>query len=255
MNQDTCSTSSPSFFFHALNRLGWSSSFPALSWSEGVNDTLVAHCVINHPMSSCFIAMSCSCCIPLANQMIDHCFTLKENVKIRNLLSVDHFTCGTIFHTRKTMAANPMPRRFGYEHLSVIWLWSSPVFRLVVSAAWSFSEQCKLLSACGVSFQLSFQQVEFCSQLLWVALCRSLYLKHDYVAISNRTRFHHRQILLLCYLVFSCRLMPKTVHLIIFLFASSLASSSQCRLRVKRKLVLPCSSSRGHTFSNTNDQR
>ena len=198
---------------------------------------------------------SCSCCIPPANQMIDHCFTLKENVKIQNSLSVDHFTCGTIFHTRKTMAANPMPRRFGYEHLSVIWLWSSPVFQLVVSAAWSFSEQCKLLSACGVSFQLSFQQVEFCSRLLWVALCRSLYLKHDYVAISNRTRFHHRQILLLCYLVFSCRLMPKTVHLIIFLFASSLASSSQCRLRVKRKLVLPCSSSRGHTFSNTNDQR
>src|SRR6266511_5787265 len=91
---------------------------------------------------------SCSCCIPPANQMIDHCFTLKENVKMRNLLSVDHFTCGTIFHTRKTMAANPMPWRFGYEHLSVIWLWSSPVFRLVVSAAWSFSEQCKLLSAC-----------------------------------------------------------------------------------------------------------
>jgi len=115
--------------------------------------------------------------------------------------------------------------RVWFDIMSVTWVWSSPVFRLVLYAAWAALEQCKLLSACGVSFQLLFHQVAFCGQLLRTMLCRSQYLRHDYVAISDRTRCYFHQKLLLCYFILSCRLRIKVVCFMGVLFASSLRMS------------------------------
>jgi hypothetical protein len=81
--------------------------------------------------------------------------------------------------------------------------------QLVVYAALMMSEQCKILSACGVSLHLSFRQLKFLVHLLSVALHRHLHLIHDYVAISRKKRLQVYRMLLLCYFLFSCGLRLK----------------------------------------------
>ncbi|SRR6266545_1384890 len=122
-------------------------------------------------------------------------------------------------------------------------------------AAWAALEQCKLLSACGISFHLLFHQVEFCGQLLHIMLYCSQYLKHDYMAISDRTHCYLHQKLLLCYFILSYHLTLKIVYFISILFAFSLTLSCQNHLRKKRQLVSPYHLTSDPVFTYVNDQR
>ena len=166
-------------------RLTWSSSpqvclqsnelgsyfLSALGNSKCVNDMLVAHCcVTDRPMSPCFVATSCSYCIFNHNRL-DQCHinNLNESgIKFCDSSSIECFCCNA-FHPKKTTTPNLMAGGLWFEYLAVIWLRSSPVCQLVVSAAWLLLEQ-SVLSACSVSFRLSFWQVEFCSHLFQVTI-------------------------------------------------------------------------------------
>jgi len=238
-----------------LNKLACTDSHAALDNFECVDNTWTAHCLTICPMSSCFVATSISCFVP--NQtMLNQCQSnvSKSGIESRTPSS---FRCGTTFQLRKTQmiysafCTEPASRVSWFDIMSVIWVWSSPVFQLVLYAAWAALEQCKLLSACGVSFQLLFHQVAFCGQLLCTMLCRSQYLRHDYVAISDRTQCYFQQKLLLCYFILSCRLRIKIVCFI--LFASSLILPRQNRWHKKRQLFSPCGSTCDRAFSHMND--
>ena len=57
-----------------------------------------------------------------------------------------------------------------FTKLLAVNLWIPPVLRLVLSVAFAILEQCKVFGASGVLMKLLFRQVEFCVQLLSVAL-------------------------------------------------------------------------------------
>ena len=155
------------------------------------------HCLTNSPMSSCFVATSNSCCISneiMLNQ--SQCCYIEFCESSHPCCAVHNAFCTT-----------PISQRL-FEKLSVIWLCSSPGFHFFFCAAWAVFKQCKLLSVCGVSFQMLFHQVEFCAQLLHLTLCRNQYLKHDYMAISGKT---------CCYLHQRPYFVTLSVHAVLYL--------------------------------------
>ena len=153
--QSTWSPSAP-LLCQSFTQLGSTDSHPALDNFECVDDAWAAHCLTTCPMSSCFIATSSSCSV--SNQTM---FTqIQFNINMSELESCERlsFSCGTTFYLPKTQTiyncfwAKPMSRRSLFDVLSIIWLWSEPVFSFVLHIAWAALEQCKLLSVCGVSF-------------------------------------------------------------------------------------------------------
>ena len=158
-----------------------------------------------------------------------HQFNINKSwIEVCESLSVGQPCCAV----HNASCATPVSQRL-FENLSVIRLWSSPGFQRVLSAAWAVFEQCKLLSVCGVSYQMLFHQMEFRGQLLQMTLCRNQYLKHDYIAISDKTRCYLHQKKLLCFFICSCCLILEMVSFTNVLFASPNG------LRKKRLLISP----------------
>jgi hypothetical protein len=208
---------------------------PALGNSKCVDDTLAMHCETSCPMCSCFVATSCRC---LSNEIIiNQCQVNESGIEIHDS------------STRKTGAIRNAQRCLYAEILSIFWLWSSSVFRLVIYTTWAVLEQCKLFSACGVSFQLLFRQVEFRGQLLQMVFCRNRYLKHDYIAVSDQARSYQK--LSFCYFILSCRL---ALGIVIFLTLFYSPRVSSCRNPLHKKRKLSCSLTSGRS-SHTNIRR
>jgi hypothetical protein len=206
LNQESCSSSVLPNPVHTLEKLGSSNSFPALSCPESVDvdDMLVAHCDTFHAMCSCFVMTSNSC--RRSSQMILYqcpCNFKNDIVDAESYINLH----------RWFLAATVSQREIYYipcliERTSPMWLiyFTERCFRiveLVVYAAFMMSEQCKILSTCGVSLHLSFHQLKFLVHLLSVALHCHLHLIHDYVAISHKKCLQVYWMLLLCYFVFS----------------------------------------------------
>ena len=145
-------TGCPSFYSALSNSecvdyMGRSYFHPVLSNSECISETLHVNCANGCPGP--FVA-SYSCCVFYQKQINKHTPSLNNSsIEIR---AIDHFCCGSKICPSMTVAATLMPQSLWYKFLSIIWLWSSPVFRLAVYTSWVFLEQCKLLSACGVAF-------------------------------------------------------------------------------------------------------
>jgi hypothetical protein len=233
VNPVSCSASAPPILY-SLNEQGLPYSPPALGNSESVNETLAAHCLIKYSMSSCLFATSNLCCIP--SQIIQNASRCNHKCSIEILESC--IGCTSTNHPKGTAiydssCTEPMSLTLDYfitryfKNMSPFRLWTSPIWRFVVSAAFALLEQCKIFSACGVSLKLLFLQVVFRVQLLSVTLHRHLHLKHDYAAISHRTRLHMYRKLMLCYYIFSCCLILKFVvwTCILSLHGTSLPSS------------------------------
>jgi len=107
------------------------------------------------------------------------------------------------------------------------------VCRFAVSAAWAIAEQCKLLSGCGVSFQLFFQHMVFRARLLQITFRRNQHSQHDYIALSDRSRFYHHEKLSLCFFIFSYCLTRRVVSFLIILLTPVLPRRNTIRRKAK----------------------
>ena len=119
--------------------------------------------------------------------------------------------------------------------------------RFAVSAVWAIAEQCKLLSGCGVSFQLFFQHMVFRARLLQITFRHNQHSQHDYIALSDHSCFYHHKKLSLCFFIFSYCLTRRVVSfLIISLTLVSPHRNTFCR---KAKVV------RLRTFAHADEGR
>jgi hypothetical protein len=213
----TCYPYQPSSIVVSSLGLGNIYSFPALSRSESVNTTQDAHCLTFRPMSPCFVTTSSSCRI--YREILIQCHTETHVcVEIK-----DSFTyvrrAKTICHKKPSPHAGWDNLVQWYQNIVVILRYLClKALSFAGSAVFAFFEQGKLLSACGISLQLSQRQQQQII-LLSVFLQRYLHLKHDYVAISQHTRLKFYRKLSFCYIIVSCNIILRFI-----VFSSSLAS-------------------------------
>ena len=225
-------------------------------------------------VASSFVATSHSCCVFMGDQVHSalgnskcendiqplHCQTNDINesgFEFRDSPSVIH--CGLCPMSYSRHKATDAYYFSTVSHvvdlLFIVRHWSSSVLlRFVLYTACAVLEQCKMISACGVSVQLSLRQVLFRSQLLQMVFRRNQYLKHNYVAVSDQVRRLLNERLSLCYINLSCHLPSMSAALLnarLFSFASVFWNHS----RQKGHQVPSCNMTSGHVLSHTNDCR
>ena len=237
VDQVTCLWPLPPTSFHSSNDLGHSVSVPALRNSESSNNkTLVARWVTLCPTPSCFVATSCPCCT--FSPMISNQSQCESKLSFEIPDSFLYVTCAPMIYHKYSSSHGHFAC---LQNLFILQHWCLEVLSFVGSAAFVSFEQCKLLSACGVSLHLSFRQVQLYVLLLSVALQRFLHLKHDYVATSQQTHLKLYHKLSFCYFMISCVLILQC-----FLFTSNLSSyrpslaMRRWNRLSQRKLFIPC---------------
>jgi len=89
----------------------------------------------------------------ISHQMLALVNNISSCIKICSIM--DCFYCGEMLLSQKPVATMTKVE-------SVIWVWISPLFQIIVNVALALSEQSRLLSACGIAFQFAFQWLVTC---------------------------------------------------------------------------------------------